>query len=110
MRKFKSASQKKRLQEEQALLDKTLKRVGFYHSPKKATKLGDVYQLLTTDARKELEQYRASMVATGQGNCSAVEPKVYTGKNLLGIATMHKSNMVPVFSTQDAEDIARMRR
>ena len=39
------------------------------------------------------------------------EEKVYSGeRKLLGIATMHKSNMVPVFAKQDAEDIARMRR
>ena len=39
------------------------------------------------------------------------EAKVYSGKQvLLGIATMHKSNMVPVFSKKTAEDIAKMRR
>jgi len=39
------------------------------------------------------------------------EEKVYNGKRkLLGIATLHKSNMVPVFDKQDAKDIARMRR
>jgi hypothetical protein len=45
------------------------------------------------------------------GACSKPEEKVYSGeRKLLGIATMHKSNMVPVFAKQDAEDIARMRR
>lgn len=34
----------------------------------------------------------------------------YTGDKLLGIATLHKSNLVPVFKQEDAEDIARMRR
>lgn len=34
----------------------------------------------------------------------------YTGDKLMGIATMHKSNMVPVFKQEDAEEIARMRR
>jgi len=29
---------------------------------------------------------------------------------LLGIATLHKSNMVPVFSKEDAEQISKMRR
>lgn len=38
------------------------------------------------------------------------EENVYTGTKLIGIATMHKSNMVPVFSQKDAEDIAKMRR
>ena len=44
------------------------------------------------------------------GACAKPEEKVYTGGNLIGIATMHKSNMVPVFKASDAEDIARMRR
>lgn len=35
----------------------------------------------------------------------------YSGdRKLIGIGTMHKSNMVPVFEQSDAEDIARMRR
>ena len=34
----------------------------------------------------------------------------YTGTKLLGIATMHKSNLVPVFSQEDAEEISKMRR
>ena len=39
------------------------------------------------------------------------EQQQYSGeRKLLGIATMHKSNMVPVFDQQDAEDIAKMRR
>ena len=41
------------------------------------------------------------------------QPKVYRGKRrLLGVATMHKSNMVPVFADQpeEAVEIARMRR
>ena len=39
------------------------------------------------------------------------DEKVYSGeRKLLGIATMHKSNMVPVYSTEDAEALAKMRR
>lgn len=34
----------------------------------------------------------------------------YTGTKMLGIGTMHKSNSVPVFSQEEAEDIAKMRR
>ena len=35
----------------------------------------------------------------------------YSGeRKLIGIATMHKSNQVPVFEEQDAKDIANMRR
>lgn len=48
---------------------------------------------------------------TWNSSMSKKETKEYSGKRkLLGIATMHKSNMVPVFSKEDAEEIARMRR
>ena len=47
------------------------------------------------------------------GHGPAKERNVYSGKRrLLGIATMHKSNMVPIFADKkdDAKDIASMRR
>jgi hypothetical protein len=66
------------------------------------------------------EEYTKSMVVDrsafqksgmAPGTFAKPEEKVYSGEmKLLGIATMHKSNMVPVFKKQDAEDIARMRR
>lgn len=34
----------------------------------------------------------------------------YTGTKVLGVATMHKSNLVPVFSEEEAVDVAKMRR
>lgn len=36
--------------------------------------------------------------------------KVYTGTKIKGIGTMHKSNAVPIFSDDEAEAIAHMRR
>jgi hypothetical protein len=36
--------------------------------------------------------------------------KVYTGTKIKGIGTMHKSNAVPIFSDDEAVDIAHMRR
>lgn len=37
-------------------------------------------------------------------------PKVYTGTKVKGIATMHKSNAIPVFTDEEAVEISRMRR
>ena len=43
--------------------------------------------------------------------CTRKEPQQYSGeRKLLGIATMHKSNLVPVFSDDDAKELAKMRR
>jgi len=47
------------------------------------------------------------------GHGPARTSNTYSGeRQLLGIATMHKSNMVPVFADkkEDAKDIAKMRR
>ena len=35
---------------------------------------------------------------------------LYSGTTMLGIATMHKSNAVPVFNPMEARDVASMRR
>jgi hypothetical protein len=44
------------------------------------------------------------------GNATLKAPNVYTGTKVKGIATMHKSNAVPVFSDEEAVDISKMRR
>ena len=66
---------------------------------------------------KEVEEY-PSYVGTSTGAITPLqEPMRYTGeRKLLGIAVMHKSNLVPVFEEevgekgQYAKDLARMRR
>ena len=50
-----------------------------------------------------------SLVTGGTHSTARVE-KVYTGTKILGIGTMHKSNAVPIFSDEEAEAIAHMRR
>lgn len=45
-----------------------------------------------------------------EGGSTAPVHKVYTGDKIIGIGTMHKSNAVPIFSDEEAQDIARMRR
>jgi hypothetical protein len=44
------------------------------------------------------------------GHSTATVHKVYTGDKVLGIATMHKSNAVPVFAQEEAVAISNMRR
>lgn len=47
---------------------------------------------------------------TGLAVAPAAPQKVYTGNNILGIGTLHKSNAVPIFSQEEAHDISKMRR
>ena len=52
---------------------------------------------------------RIPVTEKGVGHKKA--PMVYSGeRKLIGIGTMHKSNMVPVFEGEDAKDLAKMRR
>lgn len=44
------------------------------------------------------------------GNGVKKADKVYTGTSMLGVATLHKSNAIPVFQVEDAKDISKMRR
>ena len=44
------------------------------------------------------------------GSTAKRESNTYTGDFIVGIATMHKSNFVPVTRNQDGKDYATMRR
>ncbi len=50
-----------------------------------------------------------SLVTPG-GDAHLKEVPVYTGTKMKGVATMHKSNSIPVFDDQHLTDIANMRR
>jgi len=45
-----------------------------------------------------------------QNACARKEPQRYTGTLIKGIATMHKSNAVPVINDEQAREISSMRR
>ena len=69
--------------------------------------------LKSVDTYKRSTPDYPSAEPTTFGPCTVKESKQYTGeRQLLGIATMHKSNMVPVFADkkEEAVEIARMRR
>ena len=65
------------------------------------------YQLSTPVGRSNTHAI-PSLVTPGASTASV--HKVYTGTKVKGIATMHKSNAVPVFSDEEAVEISRMRR
>ena len=58
---------------------------------------------------KRLTNHIPSLV-TGQGVAAKKPVQQYTGDAMIGIGQLHKSNGIPVFSKQDAHDLAIMRR
>jgi hypothetical protein len=72
-----------------------------------AAPLKGSYSLTIPEGRNTTAHIKS--VDTG-GNALLKPSPVYTGTKVKGIATMHKSNAVPVFSDEEAQDISKMRR
>lgn len=73
----------------------------------KTQQLSDVYSLGTPACR---ETPKIPSLPFSGGACTKKATPVYTGTKILGIGTMHKSNAVPIFSDEQAIEIATMRR
>jgi hypothetical protein len=112
-KKFASAEAKRKAEQLDASWKELLKRQGVEQEDRKrsramsAPNLSSVYRLSIPEGRNTTAHLKS--VDTG-GNATLKPPKVYTGTKVKGIATMHKSNAVPVFSDQEAIDISKMRR
>lgn len=73
----------------------------------KSQDLSSVYSLGIPAGR---ETPKIPSLNSGKYDCFKKDVSVYTGDKIKGIGTMHKSNAVPIFSNEEAEDIAKMRR
>ena len=109
--KFRNAEEAKRARELEASWQDLLKRQGVEAEEKKRARAMKAppldYKLSTPVGRTNT--HHIPSLNTG-GNATLAPAKVYTGTKVKGIATMHKSNAVPVFSDEEAVEIARMRR
>jgi hypothetical protein len=56
------------------------------------------------------EVARRDAFAGMRGVAARAPDKVYTGDKIIGVAVMHKSNLVPIFNEQAAVEVAQMRR
>ena len=107
-KKFSSAAAARKSRE----LDASWQEILNKYDTKKVVKeikqtLKDVYKLNIPEGRSSRHIPSRD---TGLGNATLTAPKVYTGTKVKGIATMHKSNAVPVFSDEEAVEISKMRR
>ena len=59
---------------------------------------------------RETPNYPSVTSAPSADSCAKPTRVSYTGTLVKGIATMHKSNAVPIINDQEATDIANMRR
>ena len=110
--KFRNAAEAARARELDASWKELLKSQGLEAEEKRRTRAMKAEPLqykLSAPVGRET----ARIASRDTGHSGAVRTKdipQYTGTKILGIGTMHKSNAVPVFSDQEAHDIATMRR
>jgi hypothetical protein len=111
-KKFASAEHARRARELDESWQALQKKWGVDSSKKKTTKSSDLlsssYSLQIPKGRNTTAHIKS--LDTGGGSATVSAPKVYTGTKVKGIATMHKSNAVPVFSDEEAIEISKMRR
>lgn len=110
-RKFASAEAKRKAEQLDKDWKEMLKRHGIEQEARKAKRAlsADTYKAPPPFRRET--PYIASLNSEHVcGVATMPAPKVYTGTKVKGIATMHKSNAVPVFSDDQAKDISKMRR
>jgi hypothetical protein len=104
--KWRSAEQKR---EAEALADSWKELQNRYPS-RPAKKLARKTYAGPKNMNMERTSRHIPSVDTGLGSTAPVRQQQYTGDKMIGIGTMHKSNMVPIFSDKEARDISTMRR
>jgi len=110
--KFRSAEAARKARELDESWQELQKKWGISTSDKKPKRKNTEEALvytLSSPAGRETKK----IASLDTGHVGAVRTKgipQYTGTKIKGIGTMHKSNAVPIFSDEEAQDIARMRR
>jgi len=113
-RKFRNAEEARKSRELAELWDQKNKEWTSL-SPKFSSRTIDSRSRLTNDIPRYSvppgrESQKIPSLPFTAGPCTKPEQKVYTGSAIKGIATMHKSNAVPIISDEQAVEIAKMRR
>ena len=111
--KFRNAAEAQRARELDASWKEILKSQGVAAEQKRrarAMRAETLQYNLTSDNDRANTRHIPSLDTGHSGPVSSKENPKYTGTKILGIGTMHKSNAVPVFSDEEAHDIATMRR
>ena len=113
-RKFRNAEQARKARELNDSWNDLLKRHSVEIEQKKrnrvmtAQPLSSTYKLSIPEGRNTTAHIKS--VDTGVAVATKKESPKYTGTLIKGIGTMHKSNAVPIFSDEQAVEIAKMRR
>ena len=103
--KYKSSEHKRRELEAQKIQDALYKKWGI-----KDTKIKSSSKEYVMNSSYRGSDNKAPSVKFTGNECLKQKDKIYTGTFIKGIAVTHKSNLIPITSTEQAVDVAKMRR
>lgn len=112
--KFRNAEQARKARELQSSWEDLQKKWGSKSKPSKNKQPAILPVRLPTQTgtyrRDTGPKFHSLNDGKDMGPAVKAPSKVYTGDKIIGIGTMHKSNVVPIFSEEQAKDISTMRR
>ena len=110
-RKFRNADEARKARELEESWKELQKKWGVEAEDKKRKRAmsAETYKGSNAPYRRETP-YIPSKGSTNMAPATKQEPQKYTGTLIKGIATMHKSNAVPIINDEQAVEIAKMRR
>jgi hypothetical protein len=108
-KKFRSAAEAQRARQLEQDWNSLKSKWGVAEKTKKSTVSSEL-PTIAKSIKRDAGPRPASLNTWNVGAVSSKATQQYTGDKILGIGTLHKSNAVPIFSNQEAEDIAKMRR
>jgi hypothetical protein len=110
-KKFASAEHARKARELDTEWKELQKRWGVEANDKKRTRAMKAEAYVAPKlTHRGVDQARIPSRDSGSGNATLKPVPVYTGDKMIGIGQLHKSNAVPVFSSEEARDISKMRR
>lgn len=110
-KKFRSADEAKRERELEASWQQMKDKWGVIANQTKAKPPKTTLTTAnSTTGPRNINTQHPSLFDWGTGPLTVKQTPKYTGTKLIGIGTLHKSNAIPIFSDQEAVDIAKMRR
>lgn len=112
----KKTSKQKKKQKEKLSLQRSMDEASYSNTKRFFTgkRLPETPVALPQTDRLALNSHRLTTSIPSKPDTVTVavkkESNTYTGDKLIGIGTLHKSNLIPVFKGEEAKEIARMRR
>ena len=106
-KKFKSAKEKREWEEHQKWLASHTKHIRQEKPKRESLKLniGSTSRDVSSIASAKSHGVVMAMDATAKK-----KDQRYTGTKIIGVATMHKSSLVPIFNQEQAIEVSTMRR